>query len=93
MSSHRSTSQQQRIRAREREKRAEDARSGWADYLRAGAEENAKTERLRAARLAHAAQQETRRNRKTAAARAKVVRGTKPPQTRAIKSVKKSDAA
>ena len=82
------------MRAQERERRAEEARSGWADYLRAGAEENAKTARLRAARLAHAAEQEMRhkRNEKTAAGRAKVGGSKKPARARAIKSAKKPGA-
>lgn len=47
----------------EREKRAEEARLAWEDHLRAAQDENAKTQRLRAARLAHEAEQEKQRKR------------------------------
>jgi hypothetical protein len=50
-------------REAEREKRAAEARLAWEDHLRAAQDENAKTQRLRAARLAREAEQEKQRKR------------------------------
>ena len=50
-------------RVKERERRAEEARKAWEDHTKAAQDEKAKTERLRAARLAREAEQEMPRKR------------------------------
>ena len=62
-------------RAEDKQKRSEDARNAWDDHERAAADERAKTERLRAARIAHQAEQEMRKKREG--------KGVAQPPTRA----------
>ena len=60
MASRRATPEQLQRKALKREKLAEEAHKGWAEHLRALDAEKAKTDRLRAARLAREAQRKRR---------------------------------